>query len=107
MPPDRPDRSGDPTPKMVILSFAEVDCNELPQWTASAAGPVDLGRGRRFFTSDLQRTAVDFGKLQVFAVHFGQDCKGLWQGEPLNFNGNRCSRLWKMTPGKGIVPPGK
>jgi hypothetical protein len=62
---------------MVVVSFSKVDCNELPQWTATAAWPVDLGRGRRFSASDLQPTAVDFGKLKVFAVHFGriaEDC---------------------------------
>src|SRR5208282_6144016 len=63
-----------------------------------AAYPGDIGRERRFFTTNLQRTAVDCGKLQDSAAHFDQDCRGLWQGKPLYFNGNRCSRLWKMTP---------
>jgi hypothetical protein len=36
-----------------------------------------------FFAAELQRIAVDFGKLQVFAAHFGQDCGGLWQGKPV------------------------
>jgi hypothetical protein len=58
---------------------------------------VELGRGRRFSTSDLQRTAVDFGELQSFAVHFGKDYGGLWQGKPLYFKGTHCSRLWKLT----------
>jgi hypothetical protein len=61
--------------------------------------PVDVGRGRRFFVVDLQRIAVDFGKLRVSAAHFDEDCRGLWQGKPLYFNGNHCSRLWKMTHG--------
>jgi predicted TIM-barrel fold metal-dependent hydrolase len=34
----------------------------------------------RFLTPVLRRIAVDFGKLQVFAAHFGEDCRGLWQG---------------------------
>ena len=51
-----------------------------------------------FIAADVRRNAVDFGKLQVFAAHFDQDCRGLWQGKPLYFNGPRCSRLWKMTP---------
>jgi hypothetical protein len=42
--------------------------------------PVDVGRGRRFFVVDLQRIAVDFGKLRVSAAHFDEDCRGLWQG---------------------------
>jgi hypothetical protein len=45
----------------------------------------------------MRRTAVDFGKLPVSAAHYDQDCRGLWQGKPLYFNANRCSRLWKMT----------
>jgi hypothetical protein len=59
---------------------------------------VGLGHGSQISPADPQRFAVDFGKLQVFAVHFDQDCRGLWQGKPLYFNGDRCSRLWKMTP---------
>jgi hypothetical protein len=49
--------------------------------------PVDVARGRRFFAGDLQRAAVDFGKLQVSAAHFGQNCGGLWRGKPLYFKG--------------------
>jgi len=64
--------------------------------------PANLGRGRRPFATTLQRTAVDFGKLQVFAAHFGQDCRGLWQGKPLSFKGNRCSRLWKLTKDEAV-----
>jgi hypothetical protein len=58
---------------------------------------VDLGCGGQLCHRDLQRTAGDFGKLRVSAADFDQDCRGLWQGESLYFNGNRCSRLWKMT----------
>jgi hypothetical protein len=47
-----------------------------------AVWPVELGRGRRFSIADLQVIAVDFGNLQVFAVHFDQDCRGLWQDKP-------------------------
>jgi len=62
-----------------LMSVSKVDCNGLPKWTAAAACPAELGRWRRFFATDLQRTAVDFGKLQVFAAHCGKDCGGLWQ----------------------------
>jgi hypothetical protein len=82
-----------------MVSVSKVACSELPEWAAATACPVDFGRGRRFFVTDLQRTAVDFGKLRVSAAHFDQDCIGLWQGESLYFNANRCSRLWKMTGG--------
>jgi hypothetical protein len=70
------------------------------EWTAVGRRPANLGRGRRLFATELQRAAVDFDKLQVFAAHFGQDCRGLWQlwqGKPLYFKGNRCSQLWKLT----------
>jgi hypothetical protein len=80
-----------------MLLFSKVDCSELPEWAAAAAGPVDLGRGCRFWVADPQRTTVDFAKLRVSVAHFDQDCRGLWQGKPLYFSGSRCSRLWKMT----------
>ena len=79
------------------MSVPKVDFSELPEWTAAGHLPVNIGRGRRLFATELQRTAVDFGKLQVFAARFGQDCRGLWQGKPLSFKCNRCSRLWKLT----------
>ena len=79
------------------MSVSKVDCSELPEWAAVGRLPANLGRGRRLFATELQRTAVDFSKLQVLAAHFGQDCRGLWQGKPLYFKGNRCSRLWKLT----------
>jgi hypothetical protein len=78
-------------------SVSKVDCRELPGWAAVGSLPANLGRWRRLFATELQRTAVDFGKLQVFAAHFGQDCRGLWQGKPLSFKGNRFSRPWKLT----------
>jgi hypothetical protein len=67
------------------LSVPKVDFSELPEWTAAGHLPVNIGSGRRLFATELQRTAVDFGKLQVFAARFGQDCRGLWQGKPLSF----------------------
>jgi|ERR1019366_6899592 hypothetical protein len=71
--------------------------SQFPKPTAMGRLPANLGRGRGFFATDLQPIAVGFGKLQVFAAHFGKDCGGLWQGKPLYFNVNRCSRLWKLT----------
>jgi hypothetical protein len=85
------------------MSVSKVDRSELPEWAAVGRLPANLGRGRRLFATELQRTAVGFGKLQVFADHFGQDCRGLWQGKPLSFKGNSCSRLWKLTVALGQV----
>jgi hypothetical protein len=79
------------------MSIFQVDCDELPRWTAAAAWPANLGRRRGLSATELRRIAGDFGKLQVFAAHFGQDCGELWQGKSLYFKGNRCSRLWKLT----------
>jgi hypothetical protein len=59
-----------------MVSVSKVACSELPEWAAATACPVDFGRGRRFFVTDLQRTAVDFGKLRVSAAHFDQDYDG-------------------------------
>jgi hypothetical protein len=92
------------------VSVSKVDCSELPEWTAVSRLPTDLGHGRRFFAAELQRTAADLGKLQVFAAHFDEDCRGLWKDKPLYFKGNRCSRLWKLTapqlsPDRSIVSP--
>jgi hypothetical protein len=85
-----------------LLSVSKVDCSELPEWAAVGRLPANRGRGRGLIAIELQRTAVDFSKLQVLAAHFGQDCRGLWQGKPLYFKGNRCSRLWKLTMLLGI-----
>ncbi len=57
------------------LSFSKVDCSELPK---SSAAIRAIRPWAPIFAADLQRTAVDFGKLRVSAAHFDQDCRGLW-----------------------------
>ena len=47
-------------------------------WMVRAARHTEFPQ---FPPSDLQRTAVDFGKRRVSAADYGDDCIGLWQSE--------------------------
>jgi hypothetical protein len=79
------------------VSVFKVDCRDRQGPLQRAVREAQREDFRRFLISDLHRTADDFDETRVSAADCDENCRGLWQGKPLYFNGDHCSRLWKMT----------